>query len=143
MCTEIPGIPPLSGTVEKLRRIFVNRPRCRFKHGKCSIGKEMGCPRCDAWSEWKKRRERKQLERSSSGHNIEWLTVESGIWKMSEPMERAVRHLQKNRNSRRLKSRAEKELEEEEEKKTAWEKELSDLAEHQIAAERGCIDQSL
>ena len=50
-------------------------------------------------------------------------------------MERAVRHLQRNRNSGRLKSVVEKELEEEEEKKTAWEKEVSDLAEHQIAAE--------
>ena len=50
-------------------------------------------------------------------------------------MERAVRHLQKNRNSGLLKSVVERELEEEEEKKTAWEKEVSDLAEHQIAAE--------
>ena len=50
-------------------------------------------------------------------------------------MERAVRHLQKNRNSGRLKGCVKKELEEEEKKKTAWEKEVSDLAEHQIAAE--------
>ena len=50
-------------------------------------------------------------------------------------MERAVRHLQKHRNSGRLKGCVEKELEEEEKKKTAWEKEVSDLAEHQIAAE--------
>ena len=54
---------------------------------------------------------------------------------MFETMERAVRHLQKNRNSGRLKSCVENELKEEEKKKTAWEKEVSDLAEHQIAAE--------
>ena len=53
---------------------------------------------------------------------------------MSETMERAVRHLQKNCNSVRLKSVVERELEEEGEKKTAWEKEVSDWAEHQIAA---------
>ena len=50
---------------------------------------------------------------------------------MSDMMERAVRHLQKNRNSGRLKSVVERELEEEGEKKNAWEKEVSDLAEHQ------------
>ena len=84
--------------------------------------------------EWKRRGERKQLELRSSGHNLEWLTVESDTGKMSETMERAVRHLQKNRNSGRLKSVVESELEEEGEKKNAWEKEVSDLEKHQIAA---------
>ena len=124
----------------KLRRIFVNRPRCRFKHGKCSIWKERWCPRCNAWSEWKNRRERRQLERSSSGHNLEWLTVESDTWKMSEPMKRAVRHLQKNRNSGRLKSVVASELEEEVVKKNAWEKEVSDLEKHQTAAAAATAD---
>ena len=66
--------------------------------------------------------ERRQLELRSCGHNLKWLTAESDTWKMSEPMERAVRHLQKNRNSGRLKSVVESELEEEGEKKNAWEK---------------------
>ena len=41
----------------KLSRIFVNRPRCRFKHGKCSIWKKRCCPRCELWppsDPWKK-----------------------------------------------------------------------------------------
>ena len=55
--------------------------------------------------------------------------------KMSETMERAVRHRQQHRNSGRLKGCVEKELEADEKKKTEWEKEVSDLAKHQTAAE--------
>ena len=54
---------------------------------------------------------------------------------MSETMEKAVRHRQKHRNSGRLKSCVEKEIEEEEKKKAGWEKEVSDLAKHKTAAE--------
>ena len=59
---------------------------------------------------------------------------------MSESMERAVRHRQKNRNSGRLKSVVASELEEEVVKKNAWEKEVSDLEKHQTAAAAATAD---
>ena len=55
--------------------------------------------------------------------------------KMEETMEKAVRHRQKHRNSGRLKRCVEKEIEDEEKKKTEWEKLVSDLAEQKTAAE--------
>ena len=59
---------------------------------------------------------------------------------MSEPMERAVRHRQKNRNSGRLKSVVASELEEEVVKKNAWEKEVSDLEKQLTAAAAATAD---
>ena len=54
---------------------------------------------------------------------------------MSETMEKAVRHSQKHSNSGRLKSCVEVELEAEVKEKKEWEKEVSDLADDQTAAE--------